>query len=182
MRNALLLAAALLFSAPALAADYVQAPGSSLVFAGTYQGEVFSGRFPGFRTTFAFDPDDLADARLDVVIPLASATTGNADYDGELRGPTFFDSVKFAQARYSADTFRALDDGRYAADGTLSLRGVGRPVTLTFTWTPGEQPVLTGRATVNRLEFGVGSGDWEDTSVIPDAIAISTKVVFQPAE
>lgn len=182
MRNAFLLAAALFFAAPALAADYVQAPGSSLVFAGTYQGEVFSGRFPGFRTTLGFDPDELASARLDVVIPLASATTGNTDYDGELRGPAFFDSAKFAQARYTAETFRALGDGRYAADGVLSLRGVSRPVTLTFTWTPGEQPVLAGKATVNRLDFGVGGGDWEDTSVIPDEIAVSTKVVFRPAE
>lgn len=181
MRNVLLLAA-LVFAPPAIAADYVQAPGSSLVFAGTYQGEVFSGRFPGFRTTFTFDPDDLAGARLDVVIPLASATTGNADYDGELHGPAFFDSAKFAQARYSADTFRALDGDRYAAEGTLHLHGISRPVELVFTWTPGKQPVLAGKATVNRLDFGVGGGDWEDTSVIPDAIAVSTKVVFQPAE
>jgi len=57
-----------------------------------------------------------------------------------------------------------------------------KPVTLTFTWTPGAQPVLDGKATVNRLDFGIGSGDWADTSLIPNAIAVSTKVVFQPAK
>ena len=71
----------LLVAAPVLAADYVQAPGSSLVFAGIYQGEVFTGRFPGFVTHLSFDPAQLATSKLDVTIPLATATTANADYD-----------------------------------------------------------------------------------------------------
>ena len=173
----LLLALAL----PAAAADYVQAPGSTLAFAGQYQGEVFSGRFPGFATRLSFDPARLADARLDVAIPLATATTGNPDYDGNLRGADFFDAARFPQARYTATRFRALGGDRYAADGTLSLHGASRPVTLTFTWTPGAHPVLAGKATVKRLDFGVGGGDWADTGLIPDAIAVSTRVVLQPA-
>lgn len=165
----------------AAAADYVQAPGSTLAFAGTYQGEAFTGRFPGFATRLRFDPKQLAAARLDVTIPLATATTGNEDYDGEMRGDAFFDSAKFPQARYTATRFRALGGNRYAADGTLSLRGVSRPVTLAFTWTPGAQPVLAGKAVVKRLDFGVGSGDWTDTSLLPNDIAVSTKVLLQPA-
>jgi polyisoprenoid-binding protein YceI len=171
----------LLFAAPALAADYVQAPGSALTFAGKYQGEVFTGRFPGFATKLSFDPAQLATAKLDVAIPLATATTGNDDYDGELRGDDFFASAKFAQAHYVATKFRALGGNRYAADGTLSLHGISKPVTLEFTWTPGAKPVLAGKATVSRLAFGVGGGDWADTTLIPDAIAVATKVVFVPA-
>ena len=115
-----------------------------------------------------------------MAIPLATATTSNADYDGELRGNAFFNSTKFPKATYSASKFRALGGNRYAADGTLSLRGVDKPVTLEFTWTPGAKPVLAGKASVKRLDFGVGGGDWADTTLIPDAIAISTRVVFAP--
>ena len=68
-----------LFALPAFAADYVQAPGSTLVFAGKYQGEVFTGKFPGFATKFSFDPKQLAASKLDVTIPLATASTSNAD-------------------------------------------------------------------------------------------------------
>ena len=71
-------------------------------------------------------------------------------------------------------THHVLD--RYAADGMLELRGVSKPVTLTFTWTPGTQPVLAGKATVKRLDFGVGGGDWTDTKLIPDETVISTVV------
>ena len=176
------LLALVLFAAPAFAADYAQAPGSNLAFAGKYQGEVFTGKFPGFATKFSFDPKQLATSKLEVTIPLATASTSNPDYDGELRGASFFDSARFPQATYVASKFRALGGNRYAADGILTLHGVGKPVTLEFTWTPGAAPVLVGKATVNRLAFGVGGGDWADTKLIPDAISISTKVVFKPAK
>ncbi len=174
----LLLVVAAACTAPAWAADYVQAPGSSLVFAGTYQGAAFTGRFPGFATTLSFDPQHLDAAKLDVRIPLATATTANTDYDVQMRGDAFFDAAKFAQAHYMATRFRSLGGNRYAADGTLSLHGLNKPVVLTFTWTPGAQPVLAGKASVKRLDFGVGSGDWADTGVIADEVAVSTKVIF----
>ena len=178
-RKTIILALALLPTS-AFAANYAQTGGSTLAFAGKYQGEVFTGKFPGFTTRFSFDPKQLAGSKLEVSIPLATASTGNADYDGELRGDAFFGSPKFPQAKYVATKFRALGGNRYAADGSLSLRGVNKPVTLEFTWTPGAKPVLAGKATVKRLDFGVGGGDWADTTLIPDAIAISTKVVFAP--
>lgn len=169
-------------AAPAVGADYVQAPGSTLTFATTYQGEVFAGRFPAFSTRLSFDPAKPAGSRLDVTIPLAGAATGNDERDSTLRDADFFNVAKFPQARFVATGFRALGGNRYAADGRLTLRGVTRPVTLAFTWTPGATPVLTGRATVKRLDFGVGGGDWADTSLIPNEVAISTKVVLRPAK
>lgn len=177
-----LLAILLLVVAPAFAADYVQSPGSSLVFAGTYQGAAFTGHFPGFATTLSFDPQHLDAAKLDVSIPLATATTANTDYDVQMRGDAFFNVAKFAQAHYIATRFRSLGGNRYAADGTLSLHGMSKPVVLTFTWTPGAQPVLVGKASVKRLDFAVGSGDWADTGVIADELAVSTKVIFTLAK
>ncbi|MBD9479513.1 YceI family protein [Pseudoxanthomonas sp. PXM02] len=181
-RVRLALASLLLAATPAMAADYVQAPGSTLVFASNYQGETFTGKFGGFTTTLSFDPAQLATSKLDVAIQLAGTQTGNGDRDGTLVSADFFNVAKFAQARYTATKFRALGGNQYAADGTLSLRGVSKPVTLTFTWTPGAQPVLAGKATVKRLDFGVGGGDWADTATIPNEVAISTKVVLKPAK
>ena len=172
--------AALLASAPANAAEYVQAPGSTLAFASRYDGEVFTGRFSEFATKLSFDPARPEAGKLDVTIGLASADTGNADRDSTLKTSDFFDAGRIAQAKYSASGFRKLADGRYVADGTLELRGVRKPVTLTFAWTGGAQPVLEGKAVVKRLEFGVGGGDWADTSAIPDEVNISTRVALKP--
>lgn len=172
---------ATLAAAPVRAADYVQAAGSTLAFATKYDGEVFTGTFPGFQTRLSFDPANLAGAKLEVIIPLASAKTGNTDRDSTLQGADFFNVGTFTQARYTASRFRSLGGGQYAADGTLELRGVRKPVTLTFTWTPGAKPLLAGKAVVKRLDFGVGGGDWSDTDLLPNEVAISTRVQLTPA-
>jgi polyisoprenoid-binding protein YceI len=173
--------AGLMATAPVLAADYVQAPGagSHLAFATKYDGEVFSGSFPGFSTRLSFDPANPAAGTLDVTIPLAGAKTGNGDRDSTLQTADFFNVAQFATAKYTAKGFTKSGDNTYVANGTLELRGVSKPVTFTFAWTPGANPVLTGKATVKRLDFGVGQGDWKDTKTIPDDTAISTIVKLQ---
>lgn len=174
------LLAGMLASSPVLATEYVQAEGSSLAFASRYDGELFTGRFEEFSTKLRFDPANPAAGRLEVLIALTSAATGNADRDSTLRTADFFDIGRHAEARYTASGFRRVAEGQYQAEGTLELRGVSKPVALTFTWgEEGGKPVLTGRAVVQRLDFGVGSGDWADTGVIPDAVNISTRVVFE---
>lgn len=171
----------LMLSANAAAANYRQAAGSSLGFRFTYQGQAMPGHFQRFDTRLSFDPAKPAEAVLDVRIPLASASTGDAEQESTLKSGDFFNVAAFPEARYTAKGVRALGGNRFAADGQLTLRGVSKPVTLTFTWTPGAQPVLAGTASVPRLAFGVGGGEWADTGTIADAVQVSTKVVFVAA-
>lgn len=181
MIRSLLFLALVVASSCAFAADYTQAPGSTLTFATRYQGEVFTGRFPAFTTRLSFDPAHLATARLDVDIPLAGVTTANSERDSNLRGADFFNIARFPKAHFASTHFRAVAGGRYIADGVLTLRGVAKPVSLQFTWKPGARPVLSGTATVQRLDFSVGGGDWADTGLIPNAVSVSTRVVLQPS-
>ncbi len=167
---------------PSFATDYVQAPRSTLTFATSYQGDVFVGHLPSFSTRLSFDPQRLAGSKLDVSIALATVSVGNPDGDDTLKGADFFNIAKFPQAHFTATAFRRLGGNQYAADGTLSLRGASKPVTLTFAWTPGARPVLTGKAMVRRLDFGIGGGDWTDTELIPNEVAVSARVVFVPAK
>ena len=171
----------LLLASVSNAADWKMQAGSTLGFSTSYQGEVFQGRFGKFTPKIRFDPAKLAQSRFDVVIALGSANTSNDERDEMLHGEGFFNSGKWAQARYSATKFRALGGNRYAADGSLSLRGVSKPVTLTFTWTPGAKPVLVGEAVLKRLDFGVGDGDWADTGLIPNEVKVTTRLVLASA-
>lgn len=175
---ALLLA---LVSVTASAGEYVQTPGSTLTFATQYQGEVFVGRLPGFTTRMRFDPARLDTSKLDVLIPLGAVVLDNPDGVDTLKGAEFFDVKRFPQARFASTRFRSLGGNRYAASGTLTLRGVSRPVELTFTWTPAANPVLNGTATLKRLAFGIGEGAWADTDLIANDVAISTRVLLTPA-
>ena len=163
------------------AADYTAAPGSTLGFTATYQGESFEGRFGKFTPSIRFDPAKLADSRFDVRIALASAGTDNSERDELLLGSEFFDAGTVPEARYVASRFRALGGNRFVAEGTLSLRGVEKVVPLTFTWTPGAKPVLQGEARLSRLAFKVGTGDWTDTGLLPDEVVVTTRLVLAPA-
>ena len=178
----LLFATLLALSPLASAADYAAQPGSRLGFTATYQGEAFEGRFATFTPQIRFDPQALATSRFDVRIALASASTDNVERDEMLVGSEFFDAGTVAEARYTATRFRALGGNRFVADGTLSLRGVSKPVPLTFTWTPGAQPVLQGEARLSRLAFQVGTGDWTDTELLPDEVLVTTRLVLAPAK
>jgi len=176
----LALAAPLTFAtSPMGPVRYGHATGSTLGFSSSYDGESFDGRFAQFTTDIAFDPASAA-GRFDVVIQLASAGTENDERDETLLGAEFFNATAMPQARYQATAFRKLADGRFVADGTLTLRGITKPVPLTFRWTPGATPKLEGTATVKRLEFGIGTGDWDDTEVMPDAVRVTTTLVLQP--
>ncbi len=193
MRTRLVLFAALALCAPAVIAvgtgslpvaataapQYLPGPGSTLGFASSYDGEGFDGHFTRFRADIAFDPDTVT-GRFDVTIDLASANTENEERDEVLLGEEFFNASALPEARYTATGFRKLADGRFVADGTLSLRGIRQPVPLTFRWTPGAVPVLEGMATVPRLAFKVGTGDWADLELMPDAVSVRTRLVLQP--
>ncbi len=178
MRVLFLLAA--LFSGNVFSADYAQQPGSSLGFAGSYQGEAFSGSFSKFSSRIRFDPAKLTQSRFDVRITLTSANTKNAERDETLLGSEFFNAAVQPEARYVATKFRALGNNRFVADGALTLRGISKAVPLTFTWVSGVKPQLLGSAKLQRLDFKVGIGDWDDLELIPNTVNINTKLQLAP--
>ena len=176
------LAVALLAPLTALAGTWhADGKASTLAFSGVTQDEAFSGKFKTFDATIVFDPAHLAASRFDVKITLASADTANTERDDAMHGKDFFDAAHNPVANYTATKFRSLGGNRYAADGTLNLRGISKPVTLTFTWTSGAVLNLTGDAVVNRLDFNVGGGQWADTSQIANAVKVHTSLILKPA-
>ena len=176
----LLLAASLAATGSVEAAPWRVLPGSSLGFSASFEGEAFEGRFAKFTPRIEFDPKQLARARFDVAIELASADTQNDERDEALRGAGFFNSRKLPQAHYLATRFRALGGNRYVAEGTLTLNGISKPVPLEFSWTPGAQTVLAGTASLKRLDFKVGTGEWSDTSELPNEVKVRTRLLLAP--
>lgn len=150
----------------------VDAAHSTLTFSGTYQGEKFEGHFKHFDAkTINYDPANLQDAKFDVMIDIASIDTANSERDQALPGAAFFDTAKFPQAHFIATHFRKDANGQVFADGTLALHGISKPVTLRVTYSPNKQ-TLDVDATLKRLDFGIGSGDWSDTSMIGNDVAV----------
>lgn len=163
-RPAVLLPLALL-AANAFARDWqVDAAKSTLTFKETYQGEAFDGRFGKFAATIAYDEADLAGAKFDVSVDLASVDTQNSDRDDSLATSDFFDTAKFPQAHFVTQSFAPAADGGVEAKGTLTIRNQTRPVTLKVHFAAsGNAATLDVDATLKRLDFGLGvSSDWND--------------------
>ena len=159
----------------------VDAGRSSLAFSGTYQGETFDGRFKHFDAKVNYDPADLAQAKFDVTVDIASVDTANTERDQALPGKDFFDIARFPRAHFVTTRFRQVANGAVLADGTLSLRGVAKPVTLSVKFARvGSGAILDVDTTLKRLDFGVGGGDWADISMIGNDVAVHGHLVLLP--
>jgi cytochrome b561/polyisoprenoid-binding protein YceI len=153
---------------------------SSLTYTFVQAGARNQGRFQSF--TASFNP---AAGRLSVVIDMRSLTTGDSQRDGLLGGSGFFDVAQYPQSRFTATRIE-MTGGRYEAIGSLTLRGVTRPMTIPFTWrtaTVQGRPVgyLSGQTVLRRLDFGVGQGQWHSTSWIGNDVTVSYSLVMAPA-
>jgi polyisoprenoid-binding protein YceI len=173
-RLSTLLALAFALPSIACAADYtVQPATSTLAFAGTFQGAGFNGSFGRWTAAIRYDAAHLATSTFDVNVDLASARTGDKDRDTALPGADFFNIAKFPQARFVTTAFRQ-SGAQVLADGNLTLHGVTKPVTLTVTFKPqGHGATLDVSGTIKRLDFGVGGGDYADTSVIAAEVKVT---------
>jgi polyisoprenoid-binding protein YceI len=167
-------------AAPVMAADYSVAAGSSLGFTGSFQGENFDGTFRTFSAAIRYDAADLAASKFEVDIELASVVTGDSDRDGALPDADFFDVKGFPKARFVTTAFRQ-SGAEVIADGTLSLKGTTKPVSLKVAFTPNAGgATLDVTTTLKRLDFNVGAGEYADTSTIANEVKVKGHLVLAP--
>lgn len=180
-RRLSVLALALALPLAANAADYKVGPGSTLGFSGKFQGQQFDGSFGKFDAAISYDPANLATAKFDVTVDVATAKTGDSDRDKALPTADFFDASKFPKAHYVTSGFTKDAKGNIVANGTLTLHGISKPVQLKVVFNPaagGARLSVTG--SLKRLDFGVGSGDYKDTSTIADDVLVNGTLNLLP--
>ena len=174
------LALLLLLALPALAdaTDYHVLPASRLGFSGSFQGATFDGSFAKWTAQIRYDPAQLASSHFDVTVDTASAQTGDNDRDHGLPGADFFDVARFPTAHFVSSGFRQAG-GKVVVDGQLTLRGVTRPISLDLSFVPsGQGATLDATGTVNRLDYGVGGGEYADTSVIGAQVQVHAHLLL----
>ena len=178
---ALVLTAVLAAAGPAMAAPApawtVDKAASKVAFSSTFDGEKFAGSFRRWDAQIRFDPKNLAGSSAVVSIDTASAVTGDADRDSALPDVKWFSAKAFPKATFRTTGFKALGGNRYQAVGSLTLRGVSKPLTLPFTLViTGSQAKMNAQVSVSRLAFGVGQDEWKEASVIPDPVTVMIAV------
>lgn len=167
----------------------IVAPESKIHFEGTQMGALFKGEFKSFEGTIRFDPANLEGSSARIAIATDSVDTDSADRNSSIRMPDWLSVTQFPQAEFVTTGFqKGLAPDQYVASGHLTLRGVTLPVTLPFTLSiakgdaGSEVAQMTGETTLNRLDFGVGQGEWKDTKSVGNEVrvSVSLKAVRQP--
>ena len=125
------------------------------------------GRFNEIDGTIVLDRETPENSIVFVVIQAASIDTRHAVRDDHLRGPDFFDVATFPAIVFRSQRIEPLGERTARVYGTLTLRGIPRPVTLFATLNKiAEHPLRPGlvvagfsaRATIKRSEFGITTG------------------------
>jgi polyisoprenoid-binding protein YceI len=161
---------------------YVQvAAGSSLAFEFNQAGAQSSGTFKQFATELVYDEKNLAASSLKVTVQIGSLDTQDEERDTTLKSAELFDAAKFPTATYSARSLDKTPNG-IVAMGKLTLRGVTKDLRLPLSVRPTAQGLeLSGEATIQRLDHGVGQGEWASTEWVGNDVKLAYKVTLAKA-
>ena len=164
-----------LFAPPASAGGWsVDYAKSRLGFKVQWSNEPFSATFKSWKADIDFDPTNLAHARASVTIDMASEASDEDEFDNGLRGVFGFEVSQFPTAQFLATHFTHRTGNDYVATGTLTIRGVTKPVTLPFTLiTAGKSAHATGTAQIMRLDFNVGQGEWAGDKPVSHEVTVT---------
>lgn len=148
----------------------------------------YFGIFGDSTGTLTIDPANIADAKVDITLPVGKVTTASKGLTDHLlrpgkedKAPDFF-GAEPADARFVSTSVVA--DGLTAdITGNLTLNGVTKPVTLKAELTgAGENPFnkkltvgFEATTTIKRSEFGISYG----LGLIGDEVELDISVAFE---
>lgn len=191
MKKVLFLALSALLALPFTAAAKpdtftVDAAHSGISFSVRHFFSEVPGRFTDFSGTIVWDAEKPEASSVDITVQSKSINTDNANRDGHLQSPDFFDVAKFPTLTFKSTSVKAKDAKTLLVTGDLTAKGVTKRTTIEVEIL-GIMELGGGKAkagfktgfTINRQEFGIS---WNKTldaggTILGDDIAI--KVNFE---
>jgi polyisoprenoid-binding protein YceI len=160
--RAFLLAFAIVTSPAAAEECYaVRAAGGGVSFEVRQAGAPFRGAFRRFGGEICLAQDKVA--RIDVWLEPASVDAGLPEIEAALKDKEFFETARYPRIAFTGKSTEARGE-RQIAHGTLEIKGRRRDLDVTFSLRrDGGGPVVSGSLTLNRLDYGIGTGEWSDT-------------------
>jgi len=150
---------------------------SYIRFTADQAGAPFTGSWPQWSADVRFEPDDLAASSASVRVDTTSPATGDSERDATLVKPEWFDSSVHPEVIFRTIAISAVDTGGYLATGTLRIRNSEHPIRLTFTHQHLDgKDTITGVVKLDRIELGVGTGEWTDTSWVGQHVKVEFQV------
>ena len=121
------------------------------------------GDFGKAKGVVTLDDKDISQLKVELIIDTSSVNTSHAKRDEHLRGPDFFDVVKYPTLTFISKKVIKVDANRLKAIGDLTIRGLAREITVEV---EGPTPEVkdpwgsfrrgaTATTKINRKDFGM---------------------------
>ncbi len=157
---------------------------SSVMFSVRHFFSDVIGTFDEFEATLNFDPNDLDASSVSITIPISSVNTKNEKRDGHLQSADFFDAEQWPNMTFTSSSF-STDGDNYLVKGELTIRDVTKEVEIPVKFLgemahPRDDSKFIGgfssEFTINRTDYGVGSGNFAATTTIGDEVSVKINV------
>ena len=157
---------------------------SAITFSVDQAGAPLDGTFKAYTASVCIDPKDAAKGSMQVDVQTASANTQLPELDDALKDSDFFDVAHWPKATFTSESMKQIGPGQFTVTGKLTIRDVTREVTVPFGWQPaadGKSAKLTGKFSIQRLDYKVGTGQWADPKWVGNKVDLGFAVAFKPA-
>lgn len=172
----------LLVSFSASAAEYskVQADKSAITFVSKQMSVPVEGAFKKFTAHVRINPAKPESGAAHMVIELASIDAGSVEANDEVKGKSWFNVAEFPKAEFVSSSVKPLGAGKFEAAGKMTIKGKSMEMRAPFTLKEDKGVLaIDGAFTLKRLDFGIGSGLWSDTSVVADEVQIKFHLILK---
>ncbi len=158
----------------------VDAAKSSVGVTFKQMGVAVDAKFNKLVAQVEYDAVKPENAKASVEIDVASFDLGDPDYSAEVRKKEWFYAAQFPKATFNSTKIRAIGPGKLDVVGKLTLKGKSTDLQFPLSVKKeGGAQVFEGSVPIKRLLFGIGDGEWKDTSVVADEVVIKFRIVAQ---
>lgn len=122
--------------------------------------ERVDGRFRDFKGTITYDEANPARSSIEWRVRIASVQTGEPGRDRTLQSDDYFDVARHPEMVFRARGVQRLRDGSMRFDGTITIRGVSKPLTVVAKQIRCDPngPIFSTQFDLDRFDFGVKGG------------------------
>jgi polyisoprenoid-binding protein YceI len=175
----LVLVLVLLAAVPAYAKEWtIDYKNSKLTFTGTQTGQPFTGAFSAYVAKIDFDPKKPEEGKIEVQIDMRTAKTGDAQRDDALPQPEWFDSKNIQYAEFASSAIKGVSDRMFDMTGYLKIKHTTKEVRIPFSLEKVNDGLRAkGQLTINRGDFGVGTGEWASDKFVGQPVTIALDIM-----
>jgi polyisoprenoid-binding protein YceI len=144
------------------------------------------GSFKDYAGAILYDEKDPTRSSVRFVFDVASIDTGLDIRDKDLKGPNFFDAVKYPKMTFHSEQIERVGRDRYVVHGSLTIHGVEREISFPMQKTLARMQDaawgnlrigVSGGAKLKRTDYGILGGEFWGQKALSDDVEIEIVIL-----